>query len=61
MVSQDINRTAQDNYKNKKNELHEHFIDNGRDENSLDPPRAHRSILEDIAQEIWNKCIDFFD
>ncbi|PON66152.1 hypothetical protein PanWU01x14_112030, partial [Parasponia andersonii] len=53
-ISQDIVRTVQDIYKNWKNELSEHFKLNGGDENNLDLPHAHCSILPDLTQEIWN-------
>ncbi|PON53683.1 hypothetical protein TorRG33x02_304720 [Trema orientale] len=59
-VSQGIDRTAQDIYKNWKNELSEHFKVNGEDENNLDLPCARRSIPPDMTQEVWNKCVDYF-
>ena len=57
---QGIDRTAQDIYKNWKNELSEYFKLNGGDKNSLDLPRARCSVSPDMAQEVWNNCIDYF-
>ena len=59
-VSQGIDRTAQDIYKNWKNELNEHFKVNGGDEHNLDLPRTRRSVPPDMTQEVWNKCVDYF-
>ncbi|PON91027.1 hypothetical protein TorRG33x02_132450, partial [Trema orientale] len=59
-ISQGINRTAQDIYKNWKNELSEHFKFNGGDENDLDISRARHSVPPYMTQEVWNKCVDYF-
>ncbi|PON62134.1 hypothetical protein TorRG33x02_280180, partial [Trema orientale] len=48
-VSQILNRIAQDIYKNWKNELSEHFKLNGRDENSLNLPRACHYLSLDMT------------
>ncbi|PON90400.1 hypothetical protein TorRG33x02_136850 [Trema orientale] len=59
-VSQCIDRTAQEIYKNWKNELSEHIKVNGEDENNVDLLHTHRSVPPDMTQEVWNKCIDYF-
>ncbi|PON40616.1 hypothetical protein TorRG33x02_339990, partial [Trema orientale] len=51
IVSADIDCTTQDNYKNWKNELPEHFIENIGDEKSLDLAHASRSVPTYMIQE----------
>ncbi|PON31464.1 hypothetical protein PanWU01x14_365470, partial [Parasponia andersonii] len=50
-VSQGIDYTTQDIYKNWKNKLNEHFKLNGRDENNLNLPCACHSVPPDMTQE----------